>query len=75
MDKFVKPVGEAFVRDPRTKAVMPKEGMTVPWTGPIGRFYRRRLRDGSIEIVEPVKTSTSRYSRSKTTEEVTTDDN
>ena len=52
--KIVKPKHEGvIVRDPITMAPMAKEGREVPWNGPEGTFWRRRLMDGTIEIVKP----------------------
>jgi hypothetical protein len=53
--KFVKPKPGMIVRDPKSKIPIPVEGMNVPWVGSEGSFWRRRLTDGSIEIVEPAK--------------------
>ena len=42
---FVKPLDGLLIRDPQTRLPLPKEGADVPDTG----FWRRRLRDKSIE--------------------------
>ena len=54
-DKWVIPAEGLVVRDPRTKAVLPPIGMYKPWTGPEGRYWRRREKDGSIIIGTPPK--------------------
>jgi hypothetical protein len=51
-NKFLMPAKGMMVRDPHTKAIMPAEGMVVPWIGPIGRYYRRRVNCGDCLIVE-----------------------
>ena len=49
--KFIRPIKGLLVRDPLTKAIIPKTGATVPWIGPEGRYWRKRLHDKSIRIV------------------------
>ena len=36
------------VRDPKTRAYLPEKGANKPMIGPLGRYWRRRLRDGSV---------------------------
>ena len=43
---------DSIVRYPRTKTKLPEAGGYVPWVGPEGRYWRRRLKDGSIKIQE-----------------------
>jgi len=50
--RFVKPLKGLIVRDSTSKAIIPETGTTVPWIGPEGRYWRRRLKDGSITIEE-----------------------
>ena len=50
--KFIKPIAGVLIRDPMTKAIIPVTGTSVPWIGPLGRFYRRRVNDGTAVIVE-----------------------
>ena len=50
--RFVKPLKGLIVRDPNSKAIVPENGTTVPWIGPEGRYWRRRLKEGSITIEE-----------------------
>ncbi len=47
----VRPKKGNIVRYPRTYAVLPDVGASVPWIGPDGRYWRRRLNTGDIEIV------------------------
>lgn len=51
--KFVVPTEGLLVRDPRTFNALPPEGMLVPWIGPEGRYWRRRVADGSCILSEP----------------------
>lgn len=53
--RFVKPKEGLLIRDPKSKKFLPKEGTRVPWIGVDGRYYRRRYRDGVIEIIEEPK--------------------
>lgn len=50
---FVKPLKDLIVRDPKTKAPVPKEGMTVVLDGSmIGVYWRRQINDGSLIVVQ-----------------------
>jgi hypothetical protein len=54
--KFIKPAHkDLIVRFPDTYAVLPADGMIVPWIGKEGRFWRRRFNDGSVIITKPKK--------------------
>ena len=48
----IKPKEGQIVRDPSSKAILPVTISTVSWTGADGKYWKKRLRDGSIEIVE-----------------------
>lgn len=48
--KKIYPAKGLIVRDSRTKAILPITGTTVPWTGPEGRYWRRRLAVGDITL-------------------------
>ncbi len=50
--KFIIPKDGVNIRDPLSKEIIPKEGLYVPWTGPHGRFWRRRENDGSITVYD-----------------------
>jgi len=52
--RFVKPLKGLIVRDPTSKAITPETGTVVPWIGPEGRYWRRRLKEGSITIEEQI---------------------
>lgn len=54
MQKFLKPTEGALLRDPYTFTALPLEGGYVDWNGNSGRYWRRRVRDGSASIVKPV---------------------
>jgi hypothetical protein len=45
--KYIIPLDGLLIRDPHTKAIIPPEGATIPWIGPEGRYWRRRVKDGS----------------------------
>lgn len=49
---FVKPVAGALVRQPRTMTALPESGAEVSLDGDDGRFWRRRLADGSVIAVD-----------------------
>lgn len=51
-EKFLIPLKGLLLRDPRSKSVLPAEGAVKPWTGPEGRYWRRRVNDGSCIIGE-----------------------
>lgn len=54
MYKHVKPKKGLIVRDPKNKAMLPPDGMKVPWNGPDSKFWRRRLKDGDIYLADEV---------------------
>ena len=51
-NKWVIPRRDLLVRDPRTKTPLPIIGCYKPWTGPEGRYWRRRLICGDISLGE-----------------------
>ena len=51
---MIKPVRGRMVRDPVTLALMPEEGRNIDDRDP---FWRRRLRDGDVQVVEPYRGS------------------
>ena len=53
--RYVKPKNDLIVRIPRSYAILPESGGVVPWVGPEGRYWRRRLKDDSVEIVKQPK--------------------
>lgn len=51
--KFLKPRPGLLVRDPLTKAIIPETGSNLPWIGPSGRYWRRRVSCGDMSLSEP----------------------
>lgn len=47
---FLMPNKGLMVRDPKTKEPLPAGGIIKTMIGPEGRYWRRRLRDGSVII-------------------------
>ncbi len=63
--KFLVPKAGLLIRDPVSKNILPAEGAMKPWIGPEGRYWRRRVNDGSCseqiqkkttKVVAPIKT-------------------
>lgn len=54
--KWLIPREGLVVRDPRTKTPLPPEGMFTDWIGPIGRYWRRRVKVGDATIGTPPST-------------------
>jgi hypothetical protein len=50
---------------------MPEEGMMADWTGPTGRYYRKRVKDGDCIIIDQSK----KTDRKKKKAEVKKNDN
>ena len=44
---------DSLPRDPKTRVRLPETGAMKPITGPLGRYWRRRLRDKSVVIGNP----------------------
>lgn len=68
MEKFVKPAHKGLiVRFPDNfKTILPETGFLVPWIGKYGRYWRRRLNDGSIiECIKEKKIAISAERPSK----------
>lgn len=52
--EYVKPTNPGgMVRDPLQRTVLPENGAWVAWVGKDGKYWRRRLNDGSIVICNP----------------------
>jgi hypothetical protein len=53
--KFLKPAyPDLIIRDPyQNMAIVPKEGALKDWRGKAGKYWRRRVKDGSMIIIEP----------------------
>lgn len=54
---FVKPAKGSLVRDLQTKTALPEGGAEVSLDGKGGTFWRRRIADGSVVVVEKKKES------------------
>jgi hypothetical protein len=55
------------VRDPISMELLPITGEVKPLIGPEGRYWRRRLRDGSVIIAPSVTTKQESIGRRKIT--------
>lgn len=54
--KFLKPVNkDAIIRDPNTKVPLNENGELKPWIGKEGTFWRRRVDEQSVMIVDEIK--------------------
>ena len=66
--KYVVPMDGLIVRFPGTKTILPAVGAGVPWTGRDGSYWRRRLKDGSIQLAvfpKPLKSTKRKEEGSK----------
>ena len=51
--KFLKPVNPgAIVRDPLNKSILDMNGEYKPWVGKEGTYWRRRVMEGSCQIID-----------------------
>lgn len=57
--RLVRPIRPELIVMTPAGARLPAPGLLVPWDS----YWRRRLRDGSIEIVEAVEPATTRRGR------------
>jgi len=62
----------SIVRDPKTRAPLLETGALKPMTGPLGRYWRRRLRDGSVTVGKPPVQKPSVVPKVAATEKKTT---
>ena len=53
--RYVKPKNGLLVRFPRSYTALPESGGVVPWVGADGRYWRRRLRVGDVEVATQPK--------------------
>lgn len=53
--RFIKPRPGLLLRDPHTYSPIPETGAVVPWVGPHGRYWRRRVNCGDCFIATPPK--------------------
>lgn len=59
---FLVPKGDILVRDPISKDILQTTGEVKPLIGPEGRYWKRRIRDGSV-IVSSTVTTKSRVNK------------
>jgi len=52
---FLVPLQGLIIRDPIDKLILSKQGETKPLVGAAGRYWRKRLKDGSVKIANPPK--------------------
>lgn len=50
--KKLKPKKGTIVRDPLTMAPLAEEGDIKPWSGPDGRYWRRKVNTGECSIID-----------------------
>jgi hypothetical protein len=62
-EKYLIPKSGIIVRDPRTKAPLDASGGMKPWTGPEGRYWRRRANDGDITVCDENPVVEAKYER------------
>ena len=65
LEAFLVPLKDLIVRDPITKSIMPEKGLVKPLVGKEGRYWKRRIRDGSVKISN-VKIKKQRKTLNKT---------
>jgi len=61
--KFLKPRQGLIVRDPSSYIPLPAEGASVEWTGPTGRYYRRRVNCGDCIKAKAAQAKTENKKR------------
>ena len=57
------PLEGLIVRDPVSKDILSSTGEIKPLIGPEGRYWRRRIKDGSVKIVSPISKSRTKFKR------------
>lgn len=68
MEKFLISQHKLIIRDPLTKKPLDEKGEMKPFTGSAGRYWRRRVNDGSVKIISnqrnvEMRRNNKRYSR------------
>lgn len=51
--KYLIPGEGLTIRDPQTMAIIPAIGMMLPVVGAEGRFWTRRINDGTMKVGKP----------------------
>jgi len=54
---FLVPLKGLLIRDPMSYEPLPAKGMLKPMRGKEGRYWRRRIRDGSVSVGKPAKSA------------------
>ena len=54
-EKYLVPLPGLCLRDPITKTMLPEGGAIVMWIGSEGRYWRRRVADGTCSIGSPAE--------------------
>lgn len=62
---FLIPLEGLLVRDPVSKEILPASGGEKPMIGPEGRYWKRRIRDGSVKVYLPLEQNKQREGRGK----------
>lgn len=62
LERFLIPIKGVIVRDPITRAPLPEGGALKPFTGKLGRYWRRRVNDGTC-IIKETKAKVSKPSK------------
>jgi len=65
--EFLVPKEGLLIRDPKTKKFLPKAGAMKFTSGPLGRYWRRRISDGSVIVVDKKVKQTDVVSRTRKT--------
>ncbi len=52
---YLIPLHGLIVRDPLTKETLPQAGEVKPLVGAEGRYWKRRILDGSVKVREPAR--------------------
>ncbi len=63
--KLVKPERGIVVLDPASLRRVPEDGAIVPWNS----YWQRRVREGSLTVVEPPAPKKARKSKTESTED------
>jgi hypothetical protein len=58
--KFLIPKEGLLIRDPGNFNPLPETGELKPWIGKEGRYWRRRVNDGTVTIGVPKKIKTGK---------------
>lgn len=65
LERFLKPLPGLIVRDPVSKVPLSEDGEFKPYIGSVGRYWRRRVKDGSCFEIGSDKKSNIRQRKSE----------